>query len=816
MLPAGFAPKGRSTEDPLFLSRVMMIDYDNHNHNWTVAARKKLLAAKIPGIIGIHETPKSGMRVFVFLPECTTEDFTFFENVVFEVFDGLVKFKHDEQASTLMHLTSASYDPETWIADKESLQPFPIEEELCKAQRQLYAQEFNLDENGQEQNADDSCEQLDKDEQLLREIDEVLMEAAQGSADVNHITSEQTITDLVDHFNAEIFAIAKGQRNDALVRLGSYMSYKGMDPSKMDFLISYVHNLIGCREYNPKRISQCLCWGFKHNKNHERVRSENGNMLNNIENRGEIVPFSKFGTCVALPKNAKNGSTGSVEAISPKCQSATVPPRGFFDAQNQSCPEEEEDERVSYNKVVYKSCPVLSDELYEKLPPEIKDLVYTGGGKRLRDASLLSILAVFSAAMPNLTIQVRKNKYSTNLYFLCIAPSGSGKSITEKAPILLKYIQQQYEEKNEQRELDYEKKKFAWDLENKIAMKEKREVNWDLFPSQKPVTYDFISEALTSRSKLITDISNSIHGIFLHASELNMINESLNSECGHFIAELCSINMNEPVGQNYKTDNHSFKCKFPKATILASGTPNQYVDFIGVTNNGMESRAHVLLLPGSSEWISWADANEELYDEMDEKYEKAALKVYAMFEYLEKFPTHVTIPVECKRLCDKKCSKYLNTLEKEGYLNLDALVKRLPILISRICGILCGIRKMEMGYVAQQMKATPEDTEIALEIANLLLRHTCIATTLLKKDTKQTSKITNVFKGEEIFSYLPEEFTMEQYLNISRSVTNASRRTLFRRVSDWQDDGFIVRLKKGTYRKLSDEERMEAKRLKAS
>ena len=64
------------------------------------------------------------------------------------------------------------------------------------------------------------------------------------------------------------------------------------------------------------------------------------------------MPFFKFGTCVALPKNAKNGSTGSVEAISPKCQSATVPPRGFFDAQNQSCPEEEEDERVSYNKVI--------------------------------------------------------------------------------------------------------------------------------------------------------------------------------------------------------------------------------------------------------------------------------------------------------------------------------------------------------------------------------------------------------------------------------------------------------------------------------
>ena len=330
LLPAGFAPKGRSTGDPLFLSRVMMIDYDNHNHKWTVAARKKLLAAKIPGILGIHETPKSGMRVFVFLPECTTEDFTFFENVVFEVCDGLVKFKHDEQASTLMHLTSASYDPETWIADKESLQPFPIEEELCKAQHQLYAQEFNLDENGQEQNADDSCEQLDKDEQLLREIDEALMEASQGSADINHITSEQTITDLVDHFNAEIFAIAKGQRNDALVRLGSYMSYKGMYPSKMDFLISYVHNLIGCREYNPKRISQCLCWGFKHNKNHERVRSENGNMLNNIENEGDLVSFFGFDTCVTLPKSTKIGSTGPIEPIFLKCQSVKVPLGAFL------------------------------------------------------------------------------------------------------------------------------------------------------------------------------------------------------------------------------------------------------------------------------------------------------------------------------------------------------------------------------------------------------------------------------------------------------------------------------------------------------
>ena len=85
-------------------------------------------------------------------------------------------------------------------------------------------------------------------------------------------------------------------------------------------------------------------------------------MLDNIENKGSRVSFFEVETRVRLSKNAKNGSTDSVGQIFQESQSLRVSPRGFSDTQNQSYSEEEENEPVSYNKVVYKSYPTLSDE----------------------------------------------------------------------------------------------------------------------------------------------------------------------------------------------------------------------------------------------------------------------------------------------------------------------------------------------------------------------------------------------------------------------------------------------------------------------
>ena len=166
-----------------------------------------------------------------------------------------------------------------------------------------------------------------------------------------------------------------------------------------------------------------------------------------------------------------------------------------------------------------------------------------------------------------------------------------------------------------------------------------------------------------------------------------------------------------------------------------------------------------------------------------------------------KFPTHVTVPKELRAVCDKYCKYFFDRLIEEGHSNLDSIVNRLPILITRICGIFCALRKYEMGYTGVEMQATPEDLDIALQIAIMLLRHTCIATTMLVEDNTQINILRNVFSREDLFKHLPNEFTASEFTNLCLEGNKYSRSTIKRIINKWLDNEYIVRTDRGVYAK---------------
>ena len=520
-------------------------------------------------------------------------------------------------------------------------------------------------------------------------------------------------------------------------------------------------------------IRQCICWGCMHNDRQLEI-SENAKHVT----QDHLDEFEG--------RNWQN------------CQNCH-PKECFSDKKS-----EYTDFQNSFYQTVKEDCPLISDFVYEHIPSFFKPLILETGNPRDKMTTFIGALAAVSAAMPNVTVQVRQKNYSTNAYFCVIGPAGSGKGMLTLAPTLLDEIQRRMELENDRMRAEYERKDSAWQLENKLATKELREPNLELKPKEPLSEYTLKTESQTSRSKLIADLAFNHDGLFMFAPELNTINESLHSDCGHHSAELAGIAMNETQGYSYKS-SPKVTVKFPKLTILATGTPSQYVSFIGNTHAGMESRVHTLLVASDYEWISWGDEDEGAISDIEQAYKDASMRLADIFDYLKKFPTHVTIPAEYRYKCDNFCKYFLQRLIYEERGNLDSIVKRSPILIARLCGIFCALRKYEMGFTGVEMQATEQDVETALKITITLLRHSCTATTMLVEDGKKVNKLQPVFKYDNVFHVLGDTFTVQEMTDYCVKNLQLSESSILRTLRSWREDGFVEKIKRGSYHKTGKE-----------
>ena len=753
-IPTCVIPDGRTAQDPVqSYSRIVMLDYDNHNHEWSAAQRERVKQEK--GVIGCHETPNFGLRIFVYTPVFNREDFNFVLNVVSAYFDKLLNYQHDKSVDKLVHLTSSSYDPDAFVATPDTVTEFPFHEILAQIQRQVY-NEFN------------QVAPAEADEDMTDE------EAEEPALSAGFEAAERLSRkiDLDNHFARfqESHPLTMGSRNNNLVHLGQYAHFMNYNQEELEYLIRTATALINDRQFPEKVVRTAVCWGYKHNDK----------QLEKKKFAKHDLDESAFG------KSAKSSQSSQ----------SSHPYRGFEDGKSQ-----ESDFQEDFMKKVNEFCTYIPDIVYEKLPSFFKPLLYKSGNRRDTDISFLGTLAAVTSCLPGVEVRCRKHTYSPHVFFLVIGPPASGKSIANKSTMLLEDIQKQIENQNAIRSKDYKNRLQAWDLEKRVAAKELRKANPALDPGDEPLDRTLVADVHTSRSKLVLDLSVNEHGLYLFSTELNSLNESLNNDCGQFNAELCAIAMNERTSYNYKNDKHRVVAKKPKMTLFCEGTPESYVKFIGSTHDGMESRAYTLLTTSGNDWLSWANEDEEAVSETDEAFREASKQLLQIYNYLLASPTKVSIPANLRSKCDNYFSYYLGRLQDTHYDRLDSIIKRCPILVAKICGVLCALRKYEMNLACTSMDATEEEVDIALSITLTLMKHTCLAVTMIPKNQRQINTIQSVYRQEDLYNCLPDEFTCKELIAKCLDTFHCSKATASRDLKCWKENGYVVVLRKGRYAK---------------
>src|SRR5690606_2887486 len=223
--------------------------------------------------------------------------------------------------------------------------------------------------------------------------------------------------------------------------------------------------------------------------------------------------------------------------------------------------------------------PVFPQEVYDNLPPFLKETVVFAESPEERDILLLGSLASLSSALPNFYGFYHGRKVYPHLYLFVSAPASAGKGQLNLCKNLLEPIHAaKWAETRELMQADER------DLAMYNASKDSSEK--PMKPAQK---MHFIPANISSSGMLQLLSENDCQGLIFE-TEADTLTASFRSDYGNFSDTLRRAYQHEPISYYRKTDREYVYLNQPKLATVLSGTPRQVVSLIQDAENGLFSR----------------------------------------------------------------------------------------------------------------------------------------------------------------------------------------------------------------------------------
>ena len=301
---------------------------------------------------------------------------------------------------------------------------------------------------------------------------------------------------------------------------------------------------------------------------------------------------------------------------------------------------------------------------------------------------------------------------------------------------------------------------------------------------------------------------------YIHESEGSVITDVWRSSVTNYNTALRKAAEHEPITRNRANDSSSIAC--PQLSVLLTGTFSQYKALVPSVENGYFSRLLTLIVEDqqafSSKYVEpkngstaiMATAAERLFDLCQTLYRTR--------------PTEFSLtPEQRARLGHHLETAYPTLMSLLGE-NFHSVVLRMAVHIERIAMILTALRmtfsvasELDSDTLSSSARSrnfenmTCSDTDYALAelIGNKLLLHMASAYRMIKGTEQVTiPKIQPLDQRQMLLSLLPAEFESKTLVAEAAS-QGISRATALRWNEDWQEQGFIQKIKYGTYKKLA-------------
>ena len=395
----------------------------------------------------------------------------------------------------------------------------------------------------------------------------------------------------------------------------------------------------------------------------------------------------------------------------------------------------------------------------ESLPAMIQPIMRLAQSDSEKDILLLSLLTSAGSCMPNLYFRygLTGKRYYSNLQCFIVGSAASGKGIANLA-------------------LD-----FVSDVHKALPLVIAGDSSYPGFYRQ--------LEHQNGRG-------------YIHESEGSVITDVWRSNVVNYNTALRKAAEHEPLTRNRANDNSIIAC--PQLSVLITGTFSQYRTLVPSIENGYFSRLLTLIIQDqqafSSKYVEPADGSTGVMS-------IASGQLFNLCQILYRMrPTEFSLmPEQRARLGKHLETAYPMLMQLLGE-NFHSVVLRMAVQIERIAMILTALRlneeKCPISNVKCQIVCSNKDYAIAELIGNKLLLHMAAAYRMIKgAEQVTTPKVEILDQRKMLLSLLPEEFETKMLLDEAKA-QGIPRSTVFRWNEIWLQQGLVIKLQHGAYKKV--------------
>ena len=416
----------------------------------------------------------------------------------------------------------------------------------------------------------------------------------------------------------------------------------------------------------------------------------------------------------------------------------------------------------------------------EKLPAMIQPIMSLAQSDAERDMLLMSLLTAAGSCMPNLYFRygLTGKKYYANLQCFIVGSAACGKGIAN----------------------------LALELVSKVHEAAPLVIAGD---SSYPGFYKQL-ERQNGRG-------------YIHESEGSVITDVWRSSVANYNTALRKAAEHEPITRNRANNNSCIAC--PQLSVLLTGTFSQYKALVPSIENGYFSRLLTLIVNDqqafSSRYVEPASgsngvmmvAAERLYDLCQALYKSRPIEFSLKAEQRARLGQHLE-------------TAYPALMQLLG-VNFHSVVLRMAVHIERIAMILTAMRhsalirgegdelksphtmrenehtdsRIVSGTTNKAFLCCDEDYETAEMIGNKLILHMAAAYRMIKgAEEVSVPKVQPLDQRQMLLSLLPEEFETKTLLDEAKS-QGVPIRTAGRWNDKWVEEGVVVKIRQGHYRK---------------
>lgn len=395
----------------------------------------------------------------------------------------------------------------------------------------------------------------------------------------------------------------------------------------------------------------------------------------------------------------------------------------------------------------------------QKLPESVQQMISLASTPEEQDIILMATLAAASACVPNMYFRYGPTgkKYYANLQCFILAAAASGKGIANQALEMVRVIDEQHPML-----IAGDSTLAAW---------------YKALEAQGGVGY-------------------------MHESEGSVITDIWKASAANYNTALRKAAEHEAISRNRVKGASEIKC--PKLSMLLTGTFGQYKALVPSVENGYFSRLMTVVIRGTNGFDKRYVRSKGEQSAVPQMVGNRLLRTYEALMEGDEREWSLT-DAQKESLGEHLETEYATLIELLGD-NFHSAVIRMAVQIERIAMVLTAMRGIESrilsGKTDEALYCSDEDYETAEMIGNKMLLHMATAYRMIDGDAQEVvPEIKPIDQRKVLLEQLKSTFERKELIHEAKT-QGVSERTAERWNDKWQEEGIVIKLEHGRYRKV--------------